>query len=68
MTRKYQATIPMAVREKLDLRQGDAVAFEIRATEVVLRKEAPLGHYLQSLEETLQEWNGENDDEAYRGL
>ena len=27
LTRKYQATIPEAVREKLDLHAGDVVAF-----------------------------------------
>jgi len=38
LTRKYRATMPEAVREKLDLRAGDVVAFEIDNETVVVRK------------------------------
>ncbi len=69
VTTKYQATIPLEVREKLGIRQGDMVAFELDNGGVRLRRVVPLDvEYAKALAGTLSEWASENDEEAYRGL
>ncbi|MHB9101842.1 MAG: AbrB/MazE/SpoVT family DNA-binding domain-containing protein [Sulfuricella sp.] len=69
VTTKYQATIPLEVREKLGIRQGDMVAFELENGVVRLRRVVPLDvEYAKALAGTLGEWASENDEEAYRGL
>jgi antitoxin PrlF len=69
LTRKYQATVPEAVREKLDLHAGDVIAFEIENDAVVIRKARPIDTaFAQALVGTLSEWASENDEEAYRDL
>ena len=69
LTSKFQATVPSAIRDKLDLKAGDSIAFHVEGEEVVLRKVTPLDlAYLESLETTLGEWNSEHDDDAYGNL
>ena len=69
VTTKYQTTIPLEVREKLGIQQGDMVAFEIENGVVRLRRVVPLDvEYAKALAGTLSEWASENDEEAYRGL
>lgn len=69
LTSKFQATIPSAIREKLDLEAGDTISFQLDDDKIVLRKVTPLDlTYLESLETTLNEWNSENDDNAYSDL
>ena len=69
LTSKFQATIPSAVREKLDLTAGDTISFRLENDKIVLRKVTPLDlAYLESLETTLSEWNSEHDDDAYGDL
>ena len=69
LTSKFQATIPGPIRDKLDLKAGDTISFQLEDDKVVLRKVTPLDlAYLESLETTLSEWNSENDDDAYGDL
>jgi antitoxin PrlF len=69
LTRKYQATIPEAVREKLDLHAGDSIAFEIENNIVVVRKARPIDMaFAYAVADTLTEWASEHDEEAYRDL
>lgn len=69
VTTKYQTTIPLEVREKLGIRQGDMVAFELENGVVRLRRVVPLDvEYAKALAGTLSEWASENDEEAYRDL
>ena len=69
LTRKYQATIPAAVREALALQAGDTVAFEIEGGQVAVRKSQPADlDYLKGVEETLSEWASEADEHAYANL
>ena len=69
LTRKYQATIPEAVREKLDLHAGDVIAFEIEHDAVMIRKVQPIDTaFAKALVGTLSEWASEHDEEAYRDL
>lgn len=69
VTTKYQTTIPLEVREKLGIQQGDMVAFEFENGVVRLRRVVPLDvEYAKALAGTLSEWASENDEEAYRDL
>lgn len=69
LTSKYQATIPLAVRIALGIKQGDAVAFEVEDGLVRLARATPRDiAFAQAVEGTLSEWNSAADDEAYRGL
>ncbi len=69
VTAKYQATIPQAVREMLEIDRGDCVTFEIEEGQVVLKKVLPLDwEYLNAVSDTLSEWSSAADEEAYRDL
>jgi antitoxin PrlF len=69
LTRKYQATIPVPVRKKLELEAGDSIVFEIEDNEIRLRKARPIDlEFVRAVESTLNEWSGEADEEAYRDL
>ena len=69
VTTKYQATIPLEVREKLGIRQGDMVVFDLENGVVKLRRVVPSDfEYAKALAGTLSEWSSESDEEAYRDL
>ena len=69
LTKKYQATVPKVVRKKLDLNAGDAIAFEIDEDIIKLRKASPIDiEFSNALIPTLNEWNSQNDEEAYNDL
>ena len=61
-----QTIIPEPVLEALELREGDAIVFEIDQAGVHLRK-APIidTAFTKALQGTLNEWNTAADDEAY---
>ena len=42
LTKKYQATVPEAVRKKLGLDAGDIIAFDIDNDTIKLRKARPI--------------------------
>jgi AbrB family looped-hinge helix DNA binding protein len=69
LTAKGQTTIPREVREKLALKPGDLIAFEIQGDAVQLRKVEPLDvGYLRAVQSTLSEWESPEDAEAYDDL
>ena len=69
LTSKFQATVPLAVRKKLGLRQKDRIAFVVGKDSVTIRKATPLDlDYLRGLEGTLDEWNSAHDEKAYHDL
>jgi antitoxin PrlF len=69
VTAKYQATIPQAVREVLEIDRGDCVTFEISEEQVVLKKVLPLDwKYLDTVSDTLSKWSSPADEKAYRDL
>ena len=69
LTSKYQATIPAAVREALQLQAGDTIAFEIEEGRVLVRKTQPIDlDYLRGVEESLSEWASPADEAAYGEL
>jgi AbrB family looped-hinge helix DNA binding protein len=69
LTKKYQATVPEAVRKILGLNAGDSIAFEIDKDIIKLRKASPIDiEFMNALVPTLNEWNSQNDEEAYNDL
>ncbi len=69
LTKKYQATVPAAVRQKLSLSAGDSIAFELSNGEVRLKKATPMDiEFASALSPTLSEWDSANDEEAYDDL
>ncbi len=69
LTKKYQATVPVAVRKKLKLNAGDTIAFEIDSDIIKLRKATPIDvEFSSALVPTLSEWESPNDEEAYNDL
>ena len=69
LTSERQATIPREVLDKLALRPGDVIVFEIEGDVARLRKIEPLdlGH-LRAAQTTLCEWKSPEDAEAYDDL
>ncbi|HEY2811450.1 MAG TPA: type II toxin-antitoxin system PrlF family antitoxin [Rhabdochlamydiaceae bacterium] len=70
LTSKFQATVPKEVRETLRLTSKDQIIYEIlEDNTVVLRKASPLDKaYLKGLDQTLNEWNSDDDEKAYQDL
>jgi antitoxin PrlF len=69
ITSKGQTTIPRQVRERLRLRSGDVLVYELDDDEVRLRKQAPLDvAYLRAVQTTLSEWDSPEDAAAFDDL
>lgn len=72
VTQKFQATIPLKVREELGIQSGDKLIFKQNDNgDIVVQKKVinPVDwDYLKSVEDTLSEWNSPEDDEAYGDL
>jgi AbrB family looped-hinge helix DNA binding protein len=69
LTSKYQATIPEPIRRVLHLNAGDTIAFDIDNNQIRLRKAQPIDlAFAQALDGTLNEWQSDEDEEAYRDL
>jgi AbrB family looped-hinge helix DNA binding protein len=69
LTSKGQTTIPREVRDKLALKPGDLIAFEMQGDAVQIRKVEPLDiGYLRAVQTTLSEWESPEDAEAYDDL
>ncbi len=66
LTSKAQTTIPRSVREALDLKEGDRLAYEIQDGAVLLRRVET--EVLDDPFATFTEWDGEIDRKAYAGL
>lgn len=70
LTSKYQATIPKDVRKQLQLESGDQIIYELlQDGTVVVRKSSPLDvEYLRALNKTMNEWESDEDEQAYKDL
>jgi antitoxin PrlF len=70
LTSKYQATVPTEVRKHLHLKKRDQIVYELLEDgSVVIRKIEPLDlEYLEAVSETLNEWNSDSDERAYKDL
>ena len=70
LTSKYQATIPKEIRKHLHLERGDEILYELLPDNtVIVRKTFPLDlDYLQALNSTMNEWESDEDEQAYKNL
>lgn len=69
LTSKGQATIPVAVRRALRLKEGDSVVFELTKGKVTLRRAEALDRaFLKLSEKAFEEWNSAEDEAAFRDL
>ena len=69
ITSKDRITIPQEVRQKLSLRRGDVLVYELDDDEVRVRKQAPLAlAYLRAVQTTLSEWDSGADAAAFDDL
>lgn len=70
ITSKYQATIPKDIRDVLKLKPGDRITFEISINnKVFLRKANQFDlEYTRALNDTLSEWNSQEDEKDYEDL
>jgi antitoxin PrlF len=72
VTQKYQATIPLKVREQLNIQAGDKIVFERQDDETIIIKKKVIStidwDYLRAVEGTLSVWNSPEDNEAYADL
>ena len=70
ITSKGQTTIPQEIREQLNVKPGDLIAWETTAEGAVLvRRVLPIDvEYLRAVQSTLEEWSGKADEEAYGNL
>ncbi len=69
VTVKFQATIPLEIREFLGVRQGDAVEYRIVRNEVTVKRvTTPDSAYLAAVEKTLAEWDSKADNDAFKNL
>jgi antitoxin PrlF len=68
ITAKGQTTIRHEVRAALQVAPGDLLAWEVGAdyTATVGRVQPRGLEYLRAVEDTLSEWSGAADEEAYR--
>ena len=69
VTQKGQTTIPIEIRQKLDIHSGDKVGFECIGNKIYIKKISPLDYaYHKALEGTLTEWSSAEDDDAFKDL
>ena len=71
VTSKGQVTLPKVIRDKLHVRPGDTLAYELRPEGAfTVRKLQPLDReWYEALSTTLgEEWNSPEDEEAFRDL
>jgi AbrB family looped-hinge helix DNA binding protein len=70
VTTKGQVTIPVEVREKLGIREGDVLTYEFDKAGVRVTKLHPFDvEWHRAVSSTLaEEWNSPEDDEAFADL
>ncbi len=72
ITAKSQTTIPRAVRAALGVGPGDSVTYEIKGTEVVMKRapkrSKPAPDMFLANFSTFTEWDSEADRTAYADL
>jgi len=69
LSAKRQVTIPKAIRDALNLRQGDQLRWDLDDGGVRVRLVSHLDlTYLQGVEAGLQEWVSPEDEQAFADL
>ena len=67
LSSKGQITVPKPIREKLGIRAGDRIVYVIKPSGAVFIRKIALTDeaYLNSVGETMNEWNSPEDEKAY---
>ena len=67
ITVKYQASIPKEIREKLHIKAGDFIEFDIENDQVVLKKANSNidKNMLKLMQTNMQEWNSKEDNDQF---
>ena len=66
---KGQITIPVNIRQAMEIEPGDLIAYELQGKTVKLKKIDPFDAAFHSaVAETLEEWNSAEDNEAFDDL
>jgi len=69
LTSKGQATIPVAIRKALRLKEGDTVVFEMKKGIVTIRRaETEDAMFLKQTETIFDDWNHPEAEAAFRDL
>ena len=69
LSAKGQVTIPKEVRDRLGVKAGDLVAYEVRDGVATVRRVEPFDvDFHAALSQTLGEWATPADDAAFRDL
>ena len=69
LTTKGQLTLPKKVRDAAKVGEGDLMAIDVEDGVITMRKlTRPSDPYLAGVQDTLGEWSGPEDDEAWRDL
>lgn len=69
LSAKSQVTIPKEVRDRIGLKPGDSVVYEVQNGVVMLKRMEPFdAAFHAALTETLDEWSTQADSEAFRDL
>jgi len=70
LTSKGQATIPKAIRNVLQIKPGDQIAFQVKDGHVEISRVAPLDIEFAKAQEAglSQEWMAAEDETAYGSL
>jgi len=70
LTSKFQTTIPKEIREKLNLKSGDTIVFKILDDKTIVIKKAQAFDkvYLRAIQNTLGEWDSNEDEQAFKHL
>ena len=69
ITSKGQTTLPKEIRDKLGVRSGDTLVYEVEGNAVRLRKAGPFDlAWHRAIPPTLAEWDSTNDHENFDAL
>ncbi|MGI8509008.1 MAG: AbrB/MazE/SpoVT family DNA-binding domain-containing protein [Gemmatimonadaceae bacterium] len=69
ITSKGQITVPKAIRERLGVKPGDTLIYDIAGDTVTLKRLDPFdAAYHVALADTLDEWASAEDDKAFADL
>ncbi len=64
ISEKGQTTVPKEIRDALGIHSGDLIQYEVEGNVIKLRKlDAEENIWLKSIETTLEEWHGSDDDD-----
>lgn len=64
ISEKGQTTVPKEIRDILGIHSGDLIQYEVDGNVIRLRRlDAEENIWLKSIESTLEEWHGSDDDD-----